>query len=269
MDRPIVELRDFIDATVGSARRTRTLMTILVVACVLAFAGFLNSLPSSWMLQRIQVAGDPASPYVAGKLGIEPTADDPRYQALHGALVRSWVDNAMSIDVPFFGVAFDINDLGLLGGISFVTILLLMRFSLRTEISSLRLAFKAAAQDAQGDSRQLERFYDLLAAQQVFTLPHIGVEPIGWVARRPWILRVMPKLTCFLPLAVYSLVAVNDYLSQDVANAINPLHTRILLVYTGVLWGLIAVLSTWCYMRLMEIDRIWDEYWTRIQAGTL
>ena len=269
MDRPIVELRDFIDATIGSARRTRTLMTVLVVACVLAFAGFLNSLPSSWMLQRIQVAGDPASPYVVGKLGVETTLDDPRYEALHGALVRSWVDNAMSIDVPFFGVAFDINDLGLLGGISFVTILVLMRFSLRTEISSLRLAFKAAAQDAQGDKRQLERFYDLLAAQQVFTLPHIGVEPIGWVARRPWMLRVMPKLTCFLPLAVYSLVAVNDYQSQTIASAINPLHTRILLIYTGVIWVVVGVLSVWCYRRLAEIDRIWDEYWARIQAGTL
>jgi hypothetical protein len=269
MDRPIVELRDFIDVTIGSARRTRMLMTVLVVACVLAFAGFLNSLPSSWMLQRIQVAGDPASPYVVGKLGVATTLGDPRYQDLHGALVKSWVDNAMSIDVPFFGVAFDINDLGLLGGIGFVTILVLMRFSLRTEISSLHLAFKAAAQDAHGDKRQLERFYDLLAAQQVFTLPHVCADSIGWVSHSPWALRVMPKLTCFLPLAVYSLVATNDFLSQSIADAISPIHTRLLLIYTGVIWIVIGGLSTWCYLRLLQIDRIWDEYWQRIQSGAL
>lgn len=267
MERPIVELRDFIAASAASARRTRTLMTTLVVACVLAFAGFLNSLPTAWMQQRIHAAADPGGAYVAGKLGTAVAPDDPRYDALYGALVKSYVDNAMSIDVPFFGVAFDINDLGLLGGISFVTILVLMRFSLRTEIASLRLAFKAAAHDAHGDREQLERFYDLMASQQVFTLPHMHDGALGWVGRRPWLLRVGPKLTCFLPLAVYSLVAVNDFLSQGVASAMGPLHTRLLLIYTAVIWVVVGVLSAKCFRRLLEIDRLWDDYWTRIQSG--
>jgi len=266
MDRPIVELRDFIGASVWSARRTRTLMTVLVVACVLAFGGFLNSLPSSWMLQRIKAAGDPAGAYVVGKLGVATTLDDPRYGAFYNALVKSYIENAMSIDVPFFGVAFDINDLGLLGGISFVTILVLMRFSLRTEIVSLRLAFKAAARDARGDREQLERFYDLLASQQVFTLPHMHDTSPGWMGRRPWLLRVGPKLTCLLPLAVYTLVAVNDFLSQGVANSISPIHTRLLLAYTAVIWVVIGALSAWCFRRLVEIDRLWDEYWSRLQS---
>jgi hypothetical protein len=269
MERPIVDLRDFIDAAVDSSRRTRTLITVLVVACVLAFAGYLNSLQSAWMLQRVQIASDPANQYVAQKLGTQPSLDDPRYDALYGALVKSYVDNAMSVEVPFFGVSFDINDLGLLSGIGFVTVLVLLRFSLRSEIASLRLVFKAASRTIKGDSAQLESVYDLLASRQVFTVPHVQDERMHWVTRRPWVLRAMPKLTCFLPLVVYSMVAINDYQSQNIANAINPLHTRILLIYTGVLWVAIGVLSTWCYMRLAQIDRIWDEYWAQIKSGTL
>jgi hypothetical protein len=131
---------------------------------------------------------------------------------------------------------------------------------------SLRLAFKAAARDAQGDREQLERFYDLLASQQVFTLPHMHDASVGWVGRRPWLLRVGPKLTCLLPLVVYSMVAVNDFLSQGVANAINPLHTRVLLAYTAMIWVVTGVLSAWCFRRLVEIDRLWDDYWSRLQA---
>jgi hypothetical protein len=31
----------------------------------------------------------------------------------------------------------------------------------------------------------------------------------------------------------------------------------------------IGALSAWCFLRLTEIDGIWDEYRTRIATGTL
>lgn len=263
---PTPNLHDFAEAARDASRRTRTLLVVLVVACVLALVGFLNSLESGWMLQRVRAASDPAAAYITQKLEFAPQMNPAARDALQGAIIRAYIDNAMTVRVPFFGVAFDVNDLGLMGGIGFVTILMLLRFSLRTEIACMRIAFKAAAREAAGDLPRLEAFYDLLAMQQVLTFPQMRNDRTGWSIHRPRLLRAVPKLICFLPVIVYSMVALNDFQSQHVANVINPLHTRILLTYTGVLWFLIIVLASWCFARLMKIDRIWDEYWSFVTA---
>ncbi len=264
---PALSLHDFAEAARDSSRRTRTLLVVLVVACVLALVGFLNSLESGWMLQRVRAASDPAGAYIAQKLEFAPDMNPAARDALQGAIIRAYIDNAMTVRVPFFGVAFDVNDLGLMGGIGFVTILVLLRFSLRTEIASLRIAFKAAARETAGDRPRLEAFYDLVAMQQVLTFPQMRDERVGWAIHRPRLLRAIPKLICFLPVVVYTMVAANDFRSQHVANVINPLHTRVLLAYTGVLWVLIFALAGWCFARLMKVDRIWDEYWQFVTSA--
>lgn len=260
-------LHDFAEAAGDSSRRTRTLLVVLVVACVLALVGFLNSLETGWMLQRVRAASDPAGSYVAQKLEFAPDVNPAARDALQGAIIRAYIDNAMTVRVPFFGVAFDVNDLGLLGGIGFVTILMLLRFSLRTEIASLRIAFKAAVRETAGDPARLEAFYDLVAMQQVLTFPQMRDERVGWAIHRPRVLRAIPRLICFLPVVVYTMVAVNDYQSQHVANVINAVHTRILLAYTGILWLVILALASWCFARLMKIDQIWDEYWQLVTSA--
>jgi hypothetical protein len=264
MSKDSLDLQDFLDATSDSSKRSRTIMIVLVVACVLALVGFLNSLLTGWMLQRLQIVSNPENPYVAKKLGTSVSINDERYKSFHSAVARGYVENALTVRVPFFGVAFDINDLGLLGGFGFITVLTLLRFSIRTEIVSLRLAFKAATKAAKDDPHQLETFYDLLAMRQVLTLPHMEDKDIKWVANRSLILRYIPKLICFLPVVVYSLVAGHDYMTQDVGSAISPEHTEILLIYTGVFWVLILALSIWCFLKLIKIDNIWDEYWLKI-----
>lgn len=259
-------LHDFAEAARESSRRTRTLLVVLVVACVLALVGFLNSLETGWMLQRVRAASHPGGDYIGQKLDFPPELNPAARDALQGAIVRAYIDNAMTVRVPFFGVAFDVNDLGLLGGLGFVTILMLLRFSLRTEIASLRMAFKAAVREAGDDPARLEAFYDLLAMQQVLTLPRMRDPRTGWTVRRPPVLRALPKLICFLPVIVYTMVAVADYRSQHVANVISPLHTRVLLAYTSVLWIVILLLVTWCFARLLRIDRIWDEYFAFVSG---
>lgn len=104
-----LNLQDYLDATSDSAKRTRTVLVALVVACVLAFAGFLNSLGGSWMLSRVHSFSDPKSEYVVNKLGFTPVSEqDDRYKEFYTAVVRAYVDNAFTIRVPFFGFTFDV-----------------------------------------------------------------------------------------------------------------------------------------------------------------
>lgn len=89
-------------------------------------------------------------------------------QSLLDETIKAYVVNVYFIRVPFFGVAFDINDLGAIGGLSLIVILIMLRLNLRNFIVSLRIGFKAAR-----DAKQMEQFYDVLAGRQLFAFPDL------------------------------------------------------------------------------------------------
>ncbi|MDX6404264.1 MAG: hypothetical protein QOH70_1719 [Blastocatellia bacterium] len=254
-----LDLRDFLQAASHSSNRTRTLVTILLVASVLAFVGFLDSYKYGWMLERLHVISNPKADYVTEKLGTVPS--DEQYKEFYGAVIKSYVDNALTIRVPFFGFAFDVNDLGLLAGIGFSTLLLLLRFSLRSENVSIRLAFKAAA------GPTLPVFYDLFAMQQVFTLPHAEDSEKQWTAKRYESLRRASKVICLLPSIAYTFILIHDcWITLKIGNLISDFHTRFLVVYTCVFWVAILLLAIWCLRSWKRIDNLWDEYWDDVKA---
>jgi hypothetical protein len=101
------------------------------------------------------------------------------------ALVRSAAETKYTVHVPFFGVAFDINDVGILGGVALLVVLVLLRLSLRSQIVSLRIGFKKAF-----DCNEEEDFYDILAARQVFTFPPLRHPEQQVIPMQGWIERV-------------------------------------------------------------------------------
>lgn len=104
-----------------------------------------------------------------------------KLKTFHDAILRSVIDTKYSVRLPFFGVALDVNDMGLLGGLSLCIILILLRLSLRSQIVSLRIGFKAAR-----DSGHARWFYEILATRQMFVFPFLKDEyqsasvAVGW-----------------------------------------------------------------------------------------
>lgn len=153
------DIQDYLDACGESAKRTRNVIVVLVIATVLVFAALLNSQQSNWMHRRLLKMGDMHSTYVESKLGTYPQREkykddiaykdaiaqyERRYNDLWAAVVRTYVDTSLVIRVPFFGFSFDVNDLGFLGGTGFLTILVCLRFCLTREVNNLLLSFDQA-----------------------------------------------------------------------------------------------------------------------------
>jgi hypothetical protein len=105
-------------------------------------------------------------------------------------LEKAYIENSDLIHVPFFGLSFDINDLGLLSSVTFVVVLIWLRLCLESELDSVRVTFQRAqeldkkpqktelaknVQKADEGTRkdetasELEHAYGLLGAYQVFT----------------------------------------------------------------------------------------------------
>jgi hypothetical protein len=260
----IVEIQDYLDATSDATRRTRSVTITMVVTSVLILGALINSLQHQWMLERIHTFYNPRSEYVKSKIlppeeraGFHSFDADymEKYNLYYEALIRSYVDNGLSVKVPLFGFSIDVNDLGLLGGIAFVVILVMYRFSLSRELENLKIAMEKA-----GKFGQLCEFYEVLTMRQVFTIP-----PTRTLKKPSKVLIWTPKLICFLPLAVHVAVSTHDFSTFWVGRSIAAAHNWINQGLETFLFAFIFVFTVMALNRLKRTDVVWKDWWDQIQ----
>jgi hypothetical protein len=258
-----LDIQDYLDATSDAAKRTRSASIAVVIASIIVFAGLLNSLQNSWLRERLRTSNDIYSKYVVSKIGDPPRNRSPnsideqryeiRYKEFYSALVRTYVETSYVIRVPFFGFRVDVNDLGVLGGISFVVILVMLRFCISREFDNLTISFTEAERLG-----QVGEFYTLLAMRQVFTIPASRS-----IRRGPFLVWV-PKLFCFAPLIVHMSVMVHDWVTAGIGAFLSSAHTQILFVCEALIAVAIFTLTIMVVTRLRRVDKLWDEKWLRI-----
>ena len=171
-------------------------------------------------------------------------------------LHASRVDNIVLIHIPFFGIVLDVNDLGILGGFTFVVILMWFRFSLWRELYNLSSTFKAAKTD-----EDLEFCYRTLAMSQVLTVPPALSK--HQPREKPWGKAV--RILYFLPLTVQLIIFINDCFTFNYGWDISPTNT---VAGTSISWAFLflsALLTFWCYRLSSEIDKEWEETAERLE----
>jgi len=164
------DIEFYLDSNTHASTRVRSVLTLLVTATILTIMGLFNSCKSSWMTQRLKAnfSYDEWRYYIAqkyiddtiflenigykrkgdvlSKIPLSASIDSSLHDAwknFRNSYYRSYIDNELNIRIPFFGVAFDINDLGLFAGIGLSAIFILLYMSLGNEISCIGLAFRS------------------------------------------------------------------------------------------------------------------------------
>src|SRR5258708_17933971 len=268
------DIQDYLDATGESAKRTRNVILVLVIATVLVFSALLNSQQTNWMHKRLDKLNNIHSDYVERKLGPFPQpsaykdnaayrlatdAYEQRYLAFLSAVARTYVETSWVIRVAFFGFSFDVNDLGLLGGIGLLTTLICLRFCLTRELNNLRLSLDVAKQ---ASILELREFYTLLAMRQVFTVPQTT-----YIVRSRF-LRITPKLIAWFSVAVYAAVAFNDFTTRSVSlNLSANIHFWFIFSFEVFVLALLIVLAMGVTQRLIWMDGIWNKCWEEIKPN--
>lgn len=258
---PDFDLNYYVDASHDAAKRTRTITIILVVACVLISIGWYNSLKWSWARDRIRQAYDltDTSIYKILNPNNPPAKEDPQavlYRThLQYATVNEYVENVRFVRVPFFGTAFDVNDLGTVGGLALITVFVLLRYSLSRETKNLNVSFEESVLH-----NQLCAFYHALAMRQLFTVPHMKGETRNWKLAR------LPEFVGVIPAIIFSLGVAYDFYSTFGWHIYSPGSVTFTHVSESVWLVTIWVLSLNCLRRKRHINSIWDKYWERMSA---
>jgi hypothetical protein len=265
-----IEAQDYVDATSDASSRTRSVTITMVIASVLIFGALINSLQHQWMLERLKALDSPQSDYAQKKIGPYPVLgkfpsqqayDDSvanyheRYKSFYDAVAKAYVENSLSTKVPLFGFSIDANDLGMLGGIAFIAILVMYRFCITREVENIRIAHDEARR-----FNQLREVYTILSMRQVFTIPP------SRTIRRSKILTWTPKLICTLPFIIHFAVTCHDLYTNSIGNLISEFHNLVLFVSEFIALGFLVTFTLMALTRLRRIDEEWEAWWEEVQA---
>lgn len=162
-------------------------------------------------------------------------------------LQDSVVNRAMNITAPLLGFSFDINDLGLIGGLSLLFLLLWLYFSLRREEENIRLLFANPKAPGFAD------VYQLASMTQVFTIPpDLHTKRASRVA-----LNGILQLLYLTPLAAQGFVLFLDFRTRYRGLPVGDHLVINELLAGSVIWLLMFICTWLCWQRVAAIDRHW------------
>jgi len=287
-------MEQYLNASITSAGRARFVLLVMVTASVLSLLAMWNSRQGNMTLARLKVAtnaqkffdsndkktilaDDDVRPLFNDKDGKFDEAAFNSAKSFLGqqrgrfadlehlrryieALERTRIERIVNVSIPFFGSAFDINDLGMFAGVSFFIILLLFRFSLFRELRNVRLVFKQAH-----TVEQLELCYNRLAMQQVLTIP----PPLDttspdeakwgdWLRVRGLFWDNVSRLLFALPLIAHILIFWNDWGTYDVRNVYPSIG--ISQWVSGIFLFLNALLTAVGLSLSLKLDKTWRNH---------
>lgn len=249
MTEPSQLLRDYIENTHKSGALVRKLIFASVFASIFVFVGSWNIYPGSWMttrlhqLRQLDVNSPNASPDSPGVASPESLADAANKLEL---LLQGMILENMMVRVPIFNVAFDVNDLGLFGGLSLLAISTMLWFSIKRKITNAEMVFREATSEG-----SLPACYRLLAMNQVLaTVPRKG-------SRREVHERWLPKILFLPPIVAMSEITIVHLHSIRSMVTQYPVYGLILFLITLSLGALIGLLTVLIWKVSNNEDRIW------------
>jgi hypothetical protein len=295
-------LQQYVEAAKDSTNRSRHTLVLMFVASILIFAALWNSRQSSWGMSRLGAARaledifdqedeqkEKEKEQKEKASVLRPVNGQPRYKAPDGLeelysrqdttgrnLYNSreavfWAqqiraEQVGNIQVPVVGFRFDVNDLGMLGGLTLSVLLMWAYYSLYHHANNLKLAFDFAREvgaeqlDQQGRNRLLYHTYQKLAMHQVFTIPP---RPSSVRVAEPYrlkrLIRKAPKLLFLFPMLVQAGVVGHDWLTVSFGDRLNHRATMTVIISEWFSLFLISGLTLMGLLRWRKINREWQK----------
>jgi hypothetical protein len=183
-------------------------------------------------------------------------------------LYEAYVNNMLYVRVPVLGILFDVNDLGLITGVTFFVLMLVMSFYTHRAHENLslcmwkvrELAEKEKCFDMPGSKPNL--LYHALAMQQVFTIPPTLAR---W--RDNWVFRRAHYSLFFLPFLAQLAVMMNDVNTAQIGSDYSAIQTRLSLRLQVILLAAVFFFCLLCWSHLHADDVLWERIFLYINPS--
>ena len=176
-------------------------------------------------------------------------------------LQQLMVNRVLGVSFPVLGVVFDVNDLSLLAGVTFVILLSWFHFALRRQNKNITHVFdiarKADLSGSEPDNCLSETYY-LLAMTQVLTIPPAEEKD----TQKPTFLMKMGRLSSLImwtSVVAQALVLIDDGLTMARGNTLSPTVNYIESGLAALLWFYLIVRTNECYKIMATNQTVWNE----------
>lgn len=246
------------EAEEASDRSRRSLFILLVISILVAMAVW-NSRLTGWSVRRWEVAQERErqlhATQGASKL---PDGVDQR-QAASDADVQQKViaERVRFVSVPVLGFGFDVNDLAIVGGVSFVLLLIWFHFSIGRERLNVDELFRRARSEG---ATALRDTYSLLSMTQVLSTPphpngHLGS---SWGLLVPFLF--------WTPTVVQASVVIHDVMTEHRGLPLSVTWTDATKWMGIVCLGLMVKLTTDCWGYSARLRSLWHQTFREVHG---
>ena len=242
------EVHEYLTAFQRSSDRARYALYVVTIATVLIGIANYNVQPWAWPRHRL------SSWYAVPTTSVDPFfKDQKQLEIVREEYAKQFASRAVLTSSPIPGVSIDVNDVGLIGGIALVLLMLVQRLCVVREHENLFLALykvrRLCADQAAGPrgDNDANLLYHALAMSQVISSPPTLAR---W--QRRGILSHL-NLVFFFPTAVYGWVLYGSYKTIERAKLYGVDVTPLLIVQTLTMMLMIALArSSWVHSRAMS-----------------
>jgi hypothetical protein len=264
------KLEHYMRACSDASTRSRYLIFLLAITSVLAFSSYWNSRQDSWPRLRyatVTRAMEFTYPDTGSKYSLiinNPRVIDSIKRYIDGAklhsidkmkevrnLYQEMKKESYMVRIPILGISFDINDLGIITGLTYLALLLLLAFVIEREKDNIELTFAQATQ-----CQLLPLCYDRMSMSQVLTIPFALRKK---AAKIDYAVQWIPKAFLLPPVFIQWLIYIHDYATKEWGYYFSVAKTNTLFTFTFILSALITIISAFCIWQENHIDRIWKK----------
>lgn len=285
IDNSIHEICKTSNETAGS---TRSVLYILLLINILAIIAVLNSYESKYASNWTKIRIDNNVQAISDIF--ENLQDTSPNKSFYDSIIpyfnleinkkrlennlKNEMENVHLVHIPVLGNQFDINDLGLIGGISIIILMIITRFTLTREANNLKIALKAISDRYFDDANEEEFFtylqseekirkdsfnkkeameainytrrqhhYNFLSMNEIFNSPPLEI--ISQKSEFKTIEKIIMKMFWF-PFFVYTLICINDFSTISGGLKLSYFNTIMLIVFEIIFLFIIFICSKQC-----------------------
>ena len=167
---------------------------------------------------------------------------------------------ALGVYVPILGITFDVNDLDVLAGFTFVILLSWLHFALRRQKKNVHHVFNLAreAEDPEEKDRvkRLAITYNLLAMTQVLTVPPASRAELRVAAFKRFI--QPSNLILWTAVLAQLIMVIDDVQTSFGGEVLNKAVTWVETGLAAVLFIYVVIRTFLCSKTMRDTDAVWD-----------
>jgi hypothetical protein len=178
-----------------------------------------------------------------------------------GDLQQLMVNRVLGVSFPVLGVVFDVNDLSLLGAVTFAILLSWLHFAVQRQRKNVAHVFSIAENaDLSGNETGncLSATYYLLAMTQVLTIPPKEEKEAGTPTLLKKISR-LPSLIMWTAVIAEVMVLVDDAMTMTRGNTLNSTVNYVESGLATLLLFYLIVRTRACYRIMGDTQMVWND----------